>query len=235
MVRISPYAQLANIIIFAASALFVKNFFIPGVQVILIIFSVALFGIRYNSRIFTFMFPLTPIIFFILILNSFHGGGEILLRVGPLVLMKQGIMHGIYYSIFILELFFMSRALTDSFPNEEFISTLYTIDTVFFHLFRKKTDANRNCENGIIIVLFYITKIFYNSYSQVKIFFKSRASLKDKTVSFFREAFFRSLDEFEREPECKLHIVAMMPGDILYILLQIFCIVPAFLLPALHI
>ncbi len=235
MVRISPHAQIVNTLIFAASALIVKNLFVPGIQCILIILSIILFDIRYKGRIFTFLVPLIPIILFILILNSFRGGGEILLRAGPLLLMKQGIIRGAYYSIFIIELFFMSRALTDSFSGEDFISTLYTIDTVVFHLFRKKPDTEGKSENGILRVLFYIMRIFYNSYSQVAIFFKKGPSLKDKTVLFFREAFFRSLDEFESQPENMLHVIAMLPGDILYIILQVFFMVPAFFLPVLHI
>ncbi len=235
MVRISPHAQIVNTLIFAASALIVKNLFVPGIQCILIILSIILFDIRYKGRIFTFLVPLIPIILFILILNSFRGGGEILLRAGPFLLMKQGIIRGAYYSVFIVELFFMSRALTDSFSSNEFISTLYTIDTVVFRLFRKKQDDDRNYENRIITVLFYIMRIFYNSYSQIAIFFKKGASLKDKTVLFFKEAFFRSLYEFESKPENNLHVVAMMPGDILYIILQVFCMAPAFFLPVLHI
>jgi len=236
MVRISPHAQLVNTVLFAVAALFMKNMFIPGMQGILIILSILLFGVRYRGRILTFFLPLIPIIFFILILNAFRGGGEILLHAGPLILMKQGMVRGAYYSLFIVELFFMSRALTDSFSHEEFISTLYTIDSIVIRLIRKKNDAPDDRENGVVNVLFYTMRIFYNSYAQIKIFFKRRSvSLKEKTVLFFREAFFRSLNEFERRPVGGFYIVRMTPGDILYILLQIIFIVPAFLLPVLHV
>ncbi len=236
MVRISPHAQLVNTVLFAGVALFTKNLFIPGAQGILIILSMLLFGVRYRGRIFAFLLPLIPIILFILILNSFRGGGEILLRAGPLILMKQGMVRGAYYSLFIVELFFMSRALTDSFSHEEFISALYTIDTVVVRLIRKKKDAPGDHENGVVQVLFYIMRIFYNSYAQIKVFFKKRSlSLRDRTVLFFREAFFRSLDEFERKPHGEFHTVRMCAGDIPYILLQIVFVAPAFLLPVLHV
>jgi uncharacterized membrane protein len=232
MVRISPHAQLVNICIFAALALSMKNPVVPGAQVACIVLSALFFGIRYDKRTLKFLIPLTPVILFILIMNGFRGGGEILFRAGPLVIVKRGLLRGAYYSVFVVELFFMSRVLTGSFSSEEFISALYTIDRVFSRILRKKRFEKHN--PGFFSVLYYVIVLFRNSYSELSVLFKNQSPLKDRIILFFRKSFFTSLEEFENTPNSEFHLVRMLTGDIPYILIQVVCLVPAFFLHTLR-
>lgn len=173
--------------------------------------------------------PILPILLFVFILNCFRGGGEIVLRWGPIIILKQGIMRGVYFSAVIMEIFIMSKLLTKGFPPDSLLSTLYTIDTVICKIFRCKNSYSLNENNpfhsrkNFILILFYVLRIFRIIYTELKIFFTIKGkSLKGKIIQFFNTVFKQSLDKYEKMKKVTVSPVKPVIHDYIYISVQVF-------------
>ena len=128
---------------------------------------------------------------FVFVLNCFRGGGQVILRYGPILLLKQGMMRGAYYSAVIIELFYMSRLLTRIFSPEVLMGSLSSLDTLISRIFKHR-------KKRFFIVLYHVLGIFALIYTELKIFFRRKErGLKQKTVQFFHGVFEKSLRDFE--------------------------------------
>ena len=76
-------------------------------------------------------------------------------------------MRGVYFSLVIGELFIMSKVLTKGFSKNHLLSVMYSIDK--FALRRVKSFKNKTGE--FFVILYYILRIFHNTYSELSIFF----------------------------------------------------------------
>jgi hypothetical protein len=199
-------------------------------QAVFIPFTALLFQIKIRDLRIKQLFFLFPVLLFVIIFNSFRGGGEIVFRAGPLIVMKQGILRGLFYATLIIELFFMSRALTKSFKEGELISTLYTINAVF-HRRRNKEGiqiTKINATPSFVLTLYHILKIFHNTYSELRIFFKGSAgSIRDKTLHFIRTVFMKSARDFELHSRTNISKMKPRGLDWLYVGLQVSFLVSA--------
>jgi hypothetical protein len=182
------------------------------------------------------LIPLLPILCFVLILNCFRGSGEILLKVGPFVLVRQGILRGIYYFIVIAQLWLISKVLTKGFGEDALLSSLYTIDGVLTKSSKKRS---------FFVILYYILRIFHNTYAELKILLKrrnaaslkefgeqsmrySQHSIKERILLFIYASFERSKEDFESSGRISVKKQYPVVYDYLYILLELCCIVLAF-------
>jgi energy-coupling factor transporter transmembrane protein EcfT len=157
-VRVTPHSLILSIPIFIFFALInvthvtlILQAFFLGIAVLLCGFSLR--GMRF--------LPLLPLLLFIFVFNSFRGGGEILFRAGPLIIMQQGVGRGLYYALFVMELFTMSTILTRSFTEHDLVSALYTINRLFS---RGKGAQDPARTGGFALMLFYILRIFHGAY-----------------------------------------------------------------------
>jgi hypothetical protein len=168
---------------------------------------------------------LVPILVFVFTLNAFRGGGEIIIKAGPFVLLKQGIFRGIYYSAVIIELFVMSRLMSNGFSPDLLISTFYTIDRHVFKRFLFRKEKPKGDRNSFFLVLYYVLKIFQTVYSELRLFFKAgQGSLKEKTVLFFNTVFSKSLDEYEQLNKVSVYTVKPVYQDYIFMAGQAACL-----------
>jgi hypothetical protein len=199
-------------------------------QAVFIPFTALLFRIQIRCLRIKQLFYLFPVLLFVLIFNSFRGGGEIVFRAGPLIVMKQGILRGLFYATFIIELFFMSRVLTKSFNEGELISILYTTNDMF-HGRKSKGGAQItqvNATPGFVLILYHILKIFHNTYAELRIFFKHGAgSIREKALHFIRTVFMKSARDFEMYGKTNISKLKPRGLDWLYVGLQISFLVSA--------
>ena len=225
MVKITPFSQLISIILFIFFALLFESFAAILVQLIFIGVSFVLLKGKISDIITTDYFRLFPIIIFIFAINAFRGGGEIIIKAGPFVLLKQGIFRGLYYAAVVTELFVMSRLITNGFTPELLISTLYTIDR---HVIKKISPGRKKPEqnkHSFFLVLFYVMKIFQIVYSELKLFFKAKkGSLKKKTVLYFNTVFRKSLDEYEQLDNIQVFTIKPVFYDYLFLAGQASCL-----------
>ena len=225
MVKITPFSQLVSIIFFIVFALLSESFATILVQLIFISFSFLLLKGKCSDIITTDYLRLIPIIIFIFVLNASRGGGEIIFKAGPFVLLKQGIFRGLYYAAVVTELFMMSRLMTNGFTPDLLISTFYTIDRHVFKIFRLKREKTGPDKHSFFLVLYYVLKIFHIVYSELKLFFKAgKGSLKEKTVLFFNTVFRKSLDEYEKFNDVSVFTIKPVFFDYLFLSGQVFCL-----------
>jgi len=157
----------------------------------------------------------------VFILNCFRGGGQVILRYGPIILLKQGMIRGAYYSAVIIELFYMSRLLTRIFSSEVLLGALSSLDNLVFRVFKRK-------EKRFFIVLYHVLGIFAIIYTELKIFFRGKkGGLKHKTVHFFHSVFTKSLHEFEIQSCGSIDPVRPKKADYVLISAQLvaFCLI----------
>jgi hypothetical protein len=189
---ITPISQIVNIAFFALFALITRYFAAVLLQCAVIGMSLLLCRgklIHLPARQFL---PILPIVGFVLVLNSFRGTGEVLLRFGPFVVVKQGILRGVYYTAIIVQLWFMSKVLTISYTEED--------------LMRAVSAFSRNRKSsGVVLILYYIFKIFHNTYSELGVVFKGgvvgkggKKRIRERVVLFFNSAFEKSKGDFDR-------------------------------------
>lgn len=225
----TPLSQIISIIIFVPFTLFVDNYISFFLQGILIIVTLLIFKIGGKGFSLRDFIPLIPVILFVFILNSFRGGGEIFFKIGPIMVVKQGIRRGIYYSILIMELFVMSKVLTRGYSHDLLLSTLYSIDrylTCSFFLFKKENTDN--LERDFILILYYVLKIFDNTYSEIRVFLKKgKGSLKERSVQFIYTVFRKSLSEYDNLESYVFTPVKPNRWDFLFISIQISLLVAA--------
>jgi energy-coupling factor transporter transmembrane protein EcfT len=169
MARTTPYSQLANILLFVPSVLIIDHFILLGLQTAVFLCAFFQFKLRYQHIRPAQMLHLLPIILFICLLNAMKGGGEALLRVGPFLVTRQGLMRGAYLAVFILELYFMSRILTDAYEQRILLQALSTIDG----------KLHRGKKHGeLMVLLYYIVRIFKNSYGELRVLFRRGQSVR---------------------------------------------------------
>jgi len=230
MVKITPYSQIINILVFIPFALITTAFSVLIVQAIFILMASLIFRMHIKIRLYHFI-ALLPVLLFILILNSLHGGGEILFRFGPLFILRQGVLKGIFYTIFILELFFMSRVFTSGFTQEELLSSLHSIDLFLGKLRLKKMSSQGRNKGGFMMIIYYILKLFHNTYSELKPFFTLRAvPIKQRVLLFMRRVFVRSVEEFEGRGEAGMEVVLPNRFDYLNVSIQLMALISSLIL-----
>ncbi|MGQ9615173.1 MAG: hypothetical protein ACUVWJ_02095 [Spirochaetota bacterium] len=230
MAKITPYSQIINIVLFVPFALLTTALSVLIAQAIFITITSLVFKIHIKIRFYHFI-AILPVLIFILIVNSLHGGGEILLRFGPLFILKQGVLKGIFYTIFILELFFMSRVLTSGFTQEELLSSFYTIDRFLGKVRVNGRFYPRRDNGGFMVILYYVMKLFYNSYSELKPFFTQKAvPLKQRVLFYMRRVFIRSLEEFKGRDYVGMEAVLPNRFDYIDISFQLVVLVSSLML-----
>ncbi len=228
--RITPYSQIINILIFILFVLITTSNMTLIFQAVFIPLTALLFRIRIRDLRIKQLFYLFPVLLFILIFNAFRGGGEIVFRAGPLIVMKQGILRGLFYATFVIELFFMSRTLTKSFNESELLSMLHTMSDMFQSRRNKRwvQTSQVNAPAPFVLILYHILKIFHNTYAELRIFFKTGAgSIREKTVNFIRTVFLKSARDFEIHSRSNISKTKPQGLDWLYVGLQVCFLVSA--------
>lgn len=221
-VRVTPHSLILSIPIFIVFALInvthvtlILQAFFLGIAVLLCGFSLR--GMRF--------LPLLPLLLFIFVFNSFRGGGEILFRAGPLIIMQQGVGRGLYYALFVMELFTMSTILTRSFTEHDLGSALYTINRLFS---RGKGAQDPARTGGFALMLFYILRIFHGAYTEIGIFFKKGSrSFRERTLLFVHTLFRQAMHDYERADVFSPEVLKPQSGDVVFVLSQIFFLVSA--------
>jgi hypothetical protein len=183
--------------------------------------------------------PIIPLLLFILVVNAFRGGGEVLLRQGPLIIMRQGVRRGLYYVVFIVELFMMSSMLTHSFSEDQLVSAFHTMGRPFSGRIDRKARGQFN----FTLMLFCILSTFHSAYSLLRVFFqKSPLSFKKRTLLFIDTLFRQVMHDFERAHAFSPLLLKPARGDVIYVICQIGVLTAALLMglvpvdiPLLHI
>jgi uncharacterized membrane protein len=229
-IHITPYSPFINILIFIPYIIITTSYIAIVFQAVFIPVTTYLFRIQIRDLRLKQLFYLIPVLLFILIFNSFRGGGEIVFRAGPLIVMAQGILRGLFYATFVTELFFMSRVLTKSFNEEELISMLYSMNDTFHRRKSKRGDQITRVNEipGFVLILYHILKIFHNTYAELRVFIKGGTGpLREKTLRFIRTVFMKSAGDFVMHS--KTNISKMKPRglDWLHVGLQVSFLVSA--------
>jgi hypothetical protein len=234
---ITPFSQLFNTLVFAVFALTtfrVSTLFAQGA-----VLAVSLLFFKSKLRDFGFgsIIRIIPILLFVFTLNCFRGNGEIVLRLGILVVVKQGIQRGIYYSCVIAELFAMSRLLTRGFGENELVAAFASVMPVAAKR-RGRRHAESETARGahtvsfgdFLLVLFHVLKIFRVAYAEMKFFFSPGTwrkgdgrGLRGRIISYFHEVYTKSLEEFENADAQTLgqrRGIKLLPLDYLLIAFQ---------------
>ncbi|MFW6181334.1 MAG: hypothetical protein ACOC8N_06255 [Spirochaetota bacterium] len=225
MVRTTPYSQLANILLFVPSVLIIDHYVILGMQGVVILSAVLVFRLRVRDFRPAQVAHLLPVILFICLVNALKGGGELLAAAGPVLVTRQGVLRGAFFSVFILELYVMSRLLTDAFGQETLLHALGTIDRIL----RRKEGSGE-----IMVLLYHVLRVFKNIYAEMRVFFRQREKpLRARVLWFSRDLFFRSLAQYEVEQESagRPHAEELKPAtaDYAYVCVQAAAITCSFL------
>lgn len=184
--RITPLSHIINIILFAVFTLVSKRFAVVALQCLFLLLSFYMCGVRVRDIPLKQLSAVVPVIGFVLILNCFRGTGEILFSAGPFSVVKQGIIRGLFYTAVIIQLWTMSKLLTTGFSERQLLRSV--------SLFRRTPRTF-----GVFLVLYYILRIFHNTYIELKnLFTGSRKGIKDRTVRFLVHAFERAKEDFDR-------------------------------------
>ena len=206
--KTTAFSQIVNIALFALFALITRLYAIVLLQSVVVLVSLLLFRVSIRSLPLRLFLPVMPIVIFVLILNGFRGTGEVLARLGPFVIVKQGILRGVYYSAVILYLWLMSRILTIGCGEKELLLTLSS--------FSRNKKAS-----GIILILYYVLRIFHNTYGELKVVFRSSGkNMKERVLEFFFTAFEKSKSDFDRLPDPAPGGRSLSVFDLFYIFLE---------------
>jgi len=160
------------------------------------------------------LFSLIPILFFIISVNSFRGGGEIIFEIWHFSVIKQGIYRGLYFSGVVVLLYLMSRLLVIMFDENEIVSS------VIFFRNRKKNGKSGGMR--LLLIIMYVIKILKFAYEEMKVFFKkNEGPVKKRFLEFFVNVFFRAESEYKHlEDICFVSIKSRI-GDPVLILVQV--------------
>lgn len=222
MARTTPYSQLANILLFVPSVLINDHFILLVLQVPVFLCAAFLFRLRYRTVRPAQLVHLLPVILFICLLNAVKGGGETLVRAGPLLITRQGMTRGVLLSVFVIELYFMSRILTDAFDQKTLLKALSAIDKML-HLGKERGE--------VMVLLYHVMRIFRNSYGELRVFFRREGqSLRMRVLRFFRESFFRSLREYEPAEGRPVENLKPVAADYVYVCIQAAAVTGSFFL-----
>jgi|GEM_PF-1411692 len=221
-VKATPYSLILSIPIFIIFSLINKNPLTLIVQALFLLMAVLLCGFSLRG---VRVLPLLPILLFVLIVNSFRGGGEILYRAGPFIVMKQGVGRGVYYGVFILELFAMSTILTRSFSEQDLVSAFHSIGRLFSGRKAVRSPARHF---SFTLMLFFILNIFHSAYSELSIFFKkSSFSFRERTLLFVHTLFQQAMNDYEKADAFFPVTLQPRSGDVVFVICQILVLVLA--------
>ncbi len=183
---ITPLSQIINIILFTVFTLVGKSYSAVVLQCTVLLLSFFLCRISPCDIPLKQLAAVLPVICFVLILNCFRGTGEVLFRIGPFVVVKQGIFRGLLYTAMIVQLWLMSKLLTIGFSERRLLRSASSLS---------KTGG----KFGIFLVLYYILRIFHNTYVELKSLFSgTRKGIKERTVRFLVGAFERAEEDYDR-------------------------------------
>ena len=161
------------------------------------------------------LLPILPVLLFVFILNCFRGGGEVILRYGPILFLKQGMLRGFFYSAVIIELFYMSRLLTKVFSPEVLLGTLSSLDTFVSRIFKPRNKS-------FFVIIYHVLGIFSLIYTELKIFFRGKKmGIKQKTVYFFQSVFEKSVNAFEVRNRPRINPIRPQKADYVLISAQL--------------
>jgi energy-coupling factor transporter transmembrane protein EcfT len=169
------------------------------------------------------LIPLFPLLLFVFGLNAVRGGGEVIVHYGPLIILKQGLVRGVFFTGVIMEMFLASKVLTAGFSPEELFSALYTLDgslSSVGNLFtRQDTGKGKNgSRQYFFLVLYYVLQIFKYIYAEIPRFFRSKhVRLKKRTVQFIHSVYNRSYGEYTRIKQKRFVTLRISPRDYVYI------------------
>jgi hypothetical protein len=222
MAKTTPYSQIAGIFIFASLAPFTNSSLTLVLQGVFIAAAVFMFRLRLGKLRPRQFIHLVPLVLFVLVLNALQGGGEIVLRSGPVMVTRQGIFRGIFLSTYILELFLMSRLLAEAHEKNTILNALQTMEGRMRRMVKLRTagsgnrrgyvDRDRHGDRGgYLVLLYYVLMLFGNTYGELRLVFRSGAgpggpgrpgrknkeSLRIRVLRFFRSVFYRSLREYD--------------------------------------
>lgn len=102
------------------------------------------------------------------------------------MVVKQGVFRGLLYTAMIVQLWLMSKLLTIGFSERQLLRSASSLS---------KTGG----KFGIFLVLYYILRIFHNTYIEIKSLFSgTRKGIKERTVRFLVHAFERAEEDYDR-------------------------------------
>jgi energy-coupling factor transporter transmembrane protein EcfT len=213
-IKITPFSLIFSMPVFIAAVVLGKSTVTLVIQGVFLLISVLIFTLDPSALRWKRLLSLTPLLLFVVLFNAFRGGGEILFRAGPLMLMRQGLVRGIYYAFFILELWVMSGFLT-GFEELQLISTLYTIG--WFLKGRKGSG-----KEDMSLMLISVLKLFHSTYVELRRFFaRGSGSLKRRTLVFIAALFRRAEGEFENSGNVKPVPLRPRSSDYLFVTIQV--------------
>ena len=222
--KTTPYSLMLSIPIFILFSLIFRNAFTLLLQAFFIVMALLVCG--FSLRGLRFL-PLIPLLLFIVAVNAFRGGGEILYRAGPLIIMKQGVGRGLYYAVFVLELVAMSTMLTRSFSEEQLVSVFRSIG----RLFSRKSHEKAADHFSFSLMLFCILRTFHTCYAELRIFFrKSPLSFRQRTLLFVQKLFQQVMADYEKTRGFYPETFRPRIGDMAVVIFQVCILVAAVLL-----
>lgn len=226
--RVTPLSLIISIPLFIFAVLFKHNIYALFLQAAFLLLSMLLFALSPRELRWKRLLPLIPLLLFVFLFNAFRGGGEILLRLGPIMLMRQGVNRGLYYAAFILELWIMSGLLT-SFSEQELLSTLYTIGRPF-----REKGKDPGGDGGVALMLYYVLKIFHSTYVELRQFFvRGSGPLSRRTLLFVYSVFKHADSVYEKSDSVDPKTIRLRISDYLFVVLQVIFMLTAFILHAL--
>ena len=225
MVRITPFSLIFSMPVFITAVLLERTPFTLSFQALFLVLSVVLFTIDPKVLRWKRLLSLLPLLLFIILFNAFRGSGEILFRAGPLVFMRQGAWRGVFYAVFVLELWVMSGFLT-GFEELELVSALHAIGRVW-----RRKEENRSGDASISFMILSVLRLFHSTYAELRRFFaRGSGSLSKRTLLFIAASFQRAEEEYEQSAHIHPLPLRPRPADYLFVTVQTAFVVAAFMM-----
>lgn len=215
---LSPFPFYINTLLFTILALTTRYYLTLLLEFIFLFFLLALctmFSNRKKPVSLRAIFSLIPLFIFIISVNSFRGGGEIIFELWHFHIIKQGVYRGFYFSGVVLLLFIMSRFLIMVFDENEILSS------VTFFRNRKKNNKDESGNLQLLLIIVYVIKILKFAYEEMKVFFeRNRGKLKMRFLEFFIVVFNRAELEYHHFESINLSKVSLKVLDPLVVFIQ---------------
>ncbi len=184
--KINLTSHLFNVVIFIVATFIAKTFLVVIVQAVVL--ALLMLKVKESLQITRKIFAIVPLVLFIIITNFMRGSGEIIFKIGPFFFIKQGLYRGIYFSLFLIELFLFSNVLTAKYGEMGLVLSV-------------KSLTRFNGINNFFVMVFYVIQIFKVSYKNLNTFFNFKSSrpvdrthFKERIIRYFYE----SHDELRR-------------------------------------
>jgi hypothetical protein len=220
----TPFSLVFAIPLFIVFTLIFRNWLALVMQAAYIVILLLLCGFSIRGLR---VLPLIPLLLFIVVVNSFRGGGEILYRAGPFIVMKQGVLRGLFYGVFVTELFVMSSMLTRSFAEEQLVSVFHTLGGPW----SRKTVQRHSHQLSFTMMLFSILRAFHGAYANLHIFFKKNTlSFRQRTLLFVQTLFEQVMKDYETDGVFSPAVLRPSAGDMLLVFGQFLALITALLL-----